>query len=317
MKVTKEESNMTERQKMTGRFDNDEKIGKQITFELARVLCRLAYNLPDDVKKRIEEMAGAENDPAAKKVYECMLENLDLADRLSRPLCQDTGIPNFYIKAGARSPVLGMLEKILKDASAGAFADAPLRPNAIDPFTGKNSGNNEGPRAPYIDWEIVQGDEVEITAYLCGGGCSLPGFALVLTPGEGLEKAKELIIAKILEKGVNACPPLAVGVGIGATADIAAKLSKKALLRPAGSVNGDPNAAKLEKELFERINALRIGPSGMGGAESVLAVNVEFGVRHPATFAVGLSTGCWATRRCVIKIDGGLNVKVCGLEDRA
>ena len=301
MKVPKERNTMES-------LENDVKIGKEIESDLARLLCLLATHLPKDIKKRLEEMAENENDAAAKKVYDCMLENMSLADSLARPLCQDTGIPNFYVKAGANFPLLGSLENIIKNAAARAFRDAPLRPNAVDPFTSKNTGNNEGPLAPYIDWQIIGGDEVEITAYLSGGGCSLPGFALVLTPGEGIEKAKELIIAKVLEKGVNACPPLILGVGIGASADIAGKLSKKALLRKIGSVNADPHAAALEKELFEKVNLLRIGPSGMGGAESVLAVNVEFGVRHPATFAVALATGCWATRRATFRIGRDLKV---------
>ncbi len=302
MKVPKEEENMK------AGIENGTKIGKDLESVLARLLCLLATHLPKDVAQRIREMAEKENDGAAKKVYDCMLENMSLADSLARPLCQDTGIPNFYVKAGADFPLLGSLEGILKGAAAKAFKDAPLRPNAVDPFTSKNTGNNEGPLAPYIDWQIVEGDEVEITAYLCGGGCSLPGFALVLTPGEGIEKAKELIVDKILEKGVNACPPLVIGVGIGASADIAAKLSKKALLRKIGTENGNPMAKDLEKELFEKLNSLKIGPSGMGGAESVLAVNVEFGVRHPATFAVALATGCWATRRATFRIGKDLKV---------
>ena len=281
--------------------------GRQTTFELARFLCHVAYHLPDDVKNRIVEMAGRETNEASKKTYLCMLENLRLAHELSRPLCQDTGIPTFYVKAGADWPHLGILKGVIEEASAEAFALAPLRPNAVDPFTNKNTGNNAGPCSPYIDWEIVPGDEAEITVYLAGGGCSLPGFAAVLTPGEGIEKAKQLIIDKILEKGVNACPPLIIGVGIGASADVAAKLSKKALLRPVGS-SSQGGAAELEKELFEALNRLGIGPGGIGGTESVLGVNVIAGVRHPATFAVALSTGCWGTRRGTVRLDRDLNM---------
>ena len=281
-------------------FENEE---GRICSDLARFLRSLAYHLPDDVKARLSQMAADEKEEAPKKIYGCILENIELADRLSRPLCQDTGILNFYVKAGADWPLLGRLRPIIEEASARAFIEAPLRPNAVDPFTSKNTGNNSGPCAPYIDWEIVPGDNVEITVYPAGGGCSLPGFATVLTPGEGLEKAVELIRDRILEKGVNACPPLIIGVGIGATADIAAKLSKKALVRPLDTVNGDENCARLEKELFEKINGLKIGPGGMGGTESILGLKVLAGVRHPATFAVGLSTGCWATRRGILRID--------------
>lgn len=301
MKVPKKESNMCGKGIRTGR---------RIESDLARFVCRLAYRLPDDVISRLREMADREKDPAAGKVYRCMLENVELADRLSRPLCQDTGIPCFYIKTGAEGPFAGNLSDIVCGASAKAFRDAPMRPNAVDPFTGKNTGDNQGPCCPYIDWEVVPGDGLEITVYLAGGGCSLPGFAAVLTPGEGLEKAVEMVTEKVLEKGVNACPPLLIGVGIGATADIAAKLSKKALLRPLGSKNqSSAEAARLEKDLFDRLNSLGIGPGGMGGSESVLGVNVEAGVRHPATFAVALSTGCWATRRGVIRFDkdGGVS----------
>lgn len=282
--------------------------GKFSELELARFVCHLASHLPDDVEERVRAMAKKETNEAALKTYGCMIENMELADSLKRPLCQDTGIPCFYVKAGSDWPLLGSLEETVKGAAAKAFRDAPLRPNAVDPFTGKNSGNNEGPRTPYIDWEIVPGDELEMTVYLSGGGCSLPGFAVVLTPGEGIEKAKKLILDRLLERGVNACPPLIAGVGIGSSADIAGKLSKKALLRPVGSVNECENAAALERELFKKANDLGIGPGGLGGVESVLAVNVEFAARHPATFAVALSTGCWATRRGTLKVDRDLNV---------
>ncbi len=284
------------------------RINDKIASDLARFVCLLAVSLPDDVKKRLSEMALGETSDGAKKNYECMLENLRLAKGLKRPLCQDTGIPCFYIKAGSGFPYVGDVEAAVKKAAADAFLLVPLRPNAVDPYTGKNTGNNEGTCSPYIDWEIVPGDGLEITVYLMGGGSSLPGFAAVLTPGEGLEKAKQLIIEKILEKGVNACPPLIAGVGIGPSADIAAKLSKKALLRPLDSDLAEVGDAELAKELFDKLNGLEIGPGGLGGRESMIGVNVISGVRHPATFAVALSTGCWATRRGVIRFDKELNV---------
>ena len=167
-----------------------------------------------------------------------------------------------------------------------------------------NTGNNVGVRVPWIDWELVPDrDDIELYVYMAGGGCSLPGMAKVLMPLEGYEGIVRIIFDQMTSYGVNACPPVLLGVGIAGSAEVAAKLSKKALLRPVGSHNENPKAAMMEEELEKGLNELGLGPGGLSGKLSVMGVNIEQAARHPATLAVGISTACWAHRRACIKIN--------------
>ena len=187
----------------------------------------------------------------------------------------------------------------------------PLRHNAVEVFDEENTGNNVGKRIPWIDWEIVpDSDEATISLYMAGGGCSLPGIARVLMPLEGYEGVVKLVFDQITSYGINACPPLLVGIGIAGSVEVAAKLSKKALLRPIGSRNSHPRGAELETRIEAGLNAIKIGPGGLTGENSVMGVHIEEAARHPATIAVGLSTGCWAHRRAVIKINADMEYEI-------
>ena len=178
----------------------------------------------------------------------------------------------------------------------------------VEVFDEKNTGDNTGTRIPWIDWEVVpNSDEVTIYMYMAGGGCSLPGTAKVLMPLEGYEGIVKFVFDQITSYGINACPPLLVGIGIAGSVEVAAKLSKKALLRPIGSHNTNSRGADLEKRIEDGLNAIALGPGGLTGKNSVMGVHIEQAGRHPATLAVGLSTGCWAHRRAKIKIDADLN----------
>ena len=282
---------------------------------LGKLIGRMAVCPSDDVLSRLSEMKENETERGAAAVYECMFRNLDISRRTLRPFCQDTGILHFYIRAGAAFRLLPDVERVVRDAALAASANVPLRPNAVLPFTDRNTGNNIGPCAPYIHWEITGGDSAEITVYMAGGGSSLPGFARVLTPSQGYGAVEDLVAEAVRTKGVNSCPPLIAGVGIGPSMEIAAELSKKALLRRCGSKNPDPDARAMEERLFRRLNAMRLGPGGTGGSESMLAVNVEAGAHHPATLAMAVSFGCWATRKGVLFIDGEGNATVTSHRD--
>lgn len=275
----------------------------KLTQMLERLIGHMALCLSDDVERRLSQMRENETEKNASKIYECMFDNLAAARRDSRPFCQDTGILHFYVKAGASFKLLPLLNEIVMNAAIGASKSVPLRPNAVMPFSDRNTGDNIGPCSPFIHWELAEGDLCEITVYMAGGGSSLPGFARVFTPSEGYGAIEDLVAETVRTKGVNSCPPLIVGVGIGASMDVAAELSKKALLRECGSFNPDPGAAEMEKRLFERLNNMRIGPGGTGGTESVLAVHVEAAVHHPATLAAAASFGCWATRKGTLAVD--------------
>jgi len=270
----------------------------KMTDIMASFIGYTAIHLPDDVVSKLCELRDAEDDPAAKSIYDMMFENMRLASELGRPSCQDTGLVQFRINCGSRFPLLEQLEGMLITAVRQATEKTPLRPNAVETFDEINTGNNIGTGAPSICWNIIpMWDGCAISTYLAGGGCSLPGHAAVLMPGEGYEGVVRFVLDRAAEYGQNACPPLLVGVGIANSVDTAAQLSKKALFRPVGSHNPNEKAAEMEQLLEDGINAMGVGPQGMGGKYSVLGVHIENAVRHTATLGVGVSFSCWTHRR--------------------
>lgn len=284
---------------------------EKISENVAGFLDFMSKRLPDDIYGRLCEMRESETSASAMSVYDCMFENLSEALRLDRPVCQDTGLIQFFVKAGAEFPYLSDIEEALRNSTEKATARAPLRPNAVEAFSEKNTGNNIAAGSPWIEWELVPySNKLTVEIYMAGGGCSLPGKALVLMPSAGYEGIAEIVLDTVCDRGINACPPLLVGVGIGTCADSAGALSKKALLRPVGSRNPLPDAARMEIVLKEALNDIGIGPNALKGRESVLDVHVEFAAHHPATLAVGVSLGCWATRRGVISFDEKLDFKI-------
>ncbi|MBR5386823.1 MAG: L(+)-tartrate dehydratase subunit alpha [Clostridiales bacterium] len=285
----------------------DEKIVDQLSDLVSSFICYAGSHLPDDVDAKLKEMAKVETEGFAPTIYKAMADNMELANELKRPSCQDTGIIQFFAKVGTNYPYQNELPEALKQAVLKATERAPLRHNAVQVFDEINTGNNVGVRVPWIDWELVPDrDDIELYVYMAGGGCSLPGMAKVLMPLEGYEGIVRIIFDQMTSYGVNACPPVLLGVGIAGSAEVAAKLSKKALLRPVGSHNENPKAAMMEEELEKGLNELGLGPGGLSGKLSVMGVNIEQAARHPATLAVGISTACWAHRRGCIKINPDL-----------
>ncbi len=254
--------------------------------------------LPDDVEARLGELSAQETDPAARTMYRCIEDDLALAKKLHRPLCQDTGVLQYFVEVGTRFPYIDDIGKVIEEAAAKATLETPLRPNVVRPLGEHNTGNNVGYGAPYVEYELVPGGEdLRLRLYMAGGGCSLPGRSKVLMPLEGVEGIKKFVYETIVDWGVNACPPLCIGVGLGTCAATSAMLSKKALLRPIGTHNPYPEVAALEDELRTGLDSLGIAPLGFGGSRTVLSVNIECAGHHPATLGVGITTGCWATRR--------------------
>jgi L(+)-tartrate dehydratase alpha subunit len=278
---------------------------------MARFTAYTGKHLPDDVYVKLKELREKENTALARIIYDAMFDDLEMADELDRPCCQDTGIIQYFVQLGTQFPLIDEIEDCLREAVKKATLIAPLRHNAVEVFDEKNTGNNVGTRIPWIDWEIVpNSNAATIYVYMAGGGCSLPGTAKVLMPLEGYEAAVKFVFDQITSYGINACPPLLVGIGIAGSVEVAAKLSKKALLRPIGSRNTNPRAAELESSIETGLNAIKIGPGGLGGESSVMGVHIEQAARHPATIAVGLSTGCWAHRRSIIKINADMGYEI-------
>jgi len=277
---------------------------KKIFDTVIKLLELAATDLPEDVEKALERAYERETNPMAKSMLKSIIDNVHVARKWKYAICQDTGTVIFYIKVDPEFPLLGKLPSILREATVKATDLIPLRPNAVDPFTGRNSGNNTGRYIPWIEWDIVEGFKaLEITAVLKGGGSEAPSIAKTLTPAEGLKGLAKIVLETIFEAGAKPCPPIVVGVGIGPTADIAINLAKKAIfLRPLNSRSDDPNAAKLEELLLEYINKMNLGTHGVGGVTTALDVHVEYAYRHPASFSVGVVTSCWALRRASARI---------------
>jgi L(+)-tartrate dehydratase alpha subunit len=284
---------------------------RALTDILAAFTSYVGKRLPSDVMEKLSELRAREEKPLARVVYDSMFENLDMADTLDRPCCQDTGALQYFIRAGARFPLLGELPEILGEAVRQATREAPLRHNAVETFVEKNTGDNTGVRLPWIEWEIVPDDDAAtVEVYMAGGGCTLPGAAKVLMPGEGYEGVVRFVFDVMTSYGVNACPPLLVGVGVSTSVETAAMLSKRAILRPIGSRNPEPRAAEMERLLEDGLNRLGIGPQGLTGSSSVMGVHVEHSARHPSTIGVGVSVGCWAHRRGTIRINADLTYDI-------
>lgn len=290
---------------------NKEQAISSMTGTMGKFVAFVGKKLPDDVEEKLAELRGKETSALATTIYDTMFENQRLAMKLNRPCCQDTGVLQFLVRCGVNFPLIGEMETILTDAVLEATRVAPLRHNSVETFDEYNTGKNVGKGTPTIFWEIVpDSDTVEIDVYMAGGGCTLPGKAMVLMPGAGYEGVTQFVLDVMTSYGLNACPPLLVGVGVATSVETAALLSKKALMRPIGSHNPNERAAKLEKLLEDGINKIGLGPQGMSGNYSVMGVNIENTARHPSTIGVAVNVGCWSHRRGHINFDSEMNYTI-------
>jgi fumarate hydratase subunit alpha len=266
--------------------------------------------LPQDVIKALRQAYDVETG-VAKIQIETILKNVELAKTSQRPMCQDTGIQTFFVQIGTAFPKIKNLESWIIKGVQRATKEVPLRPNTVDPFSGKNHGDNVGGYVPYITWEFIDGDKMLITALPKGGGSENMSKLGMLKPGVGIEGVKDFVVEEMIKAGGDPCPPTIVGVGIGGGADLSLKLGKRALLRPVGVRHQDKTIASIELELIDRINASGIGPMGLGGKTTVLDVHIEKAHRHPASLPVGIAVQCWADRRAhlTINADGTWEVK--------
>ncbi len=276
-----------------------EKIVEDTAFNLLKLA---VVKLPSDIKEALNRAYREETSEAGRVQLEAILKDIELAEKDDTPLCQDTGIIIFYVKAGARVKDLDVIEAAIQNATRRATKEVPLRPNAVDPFTQKNSGDNTGKHIPYINWEITDSDYVEITAFPKGGGSENVCTIGMITPGEGVNGLKKFVIDAVIKAGAMPCPPTIVGVAAGGGSDISMKLAKASLLRPLNEPNPNPDLDKLEKELYEAANSTGIGPMGLGGKFTVLGVKIDYAHRHPASYPVAVAFQCWAARRSTARI---------------
>ncbi len=281
-------------------------VSESVVENVAVKLLQLAVTeLPQDVKQALQRAYREEETEAGKTQLEAILNNVELAEKTRTPMCQDTGVIIFYVKVGGQANGLDKIGEALRNATIRATKEVPLRPNAVDPFTQKNTGDNTGRFIPFIHWEIVPGDSLEITVMPKGGGSENVCALGMLSPGQGVKGLKKFVIDTVVNAGTKPCPPNILGVAVGGGADIAMKLAKAALLRPLDQPNPDPYLAKLEKELYEAANSTGIGPMGLGGKFTVLGVKVDYAHRHPASYPVAVAVQCWAARRASARIYSG------------
>lgn len=279
-------------------------VTKKIVEDVAVELLQLAATeLPSDVKEALERAYSEEESEVGKAQLKAILKNVELAEKMRAPLCQDTGVVIFYVKAGSQVTGLDKIEEALRNATVKATEEVPLRPNAVDPFTQKNTGDNTGKFIPYINWEVVSGDALEITVMPKGGGSENVSALGMLSPSQGVKGLKKFVVDTVVNAGAKPCPPTVLGVAVGGGADIAMKLAKAALLKPLNQPNPDPELAKLEEELCEAVNQTGIGPMGLGGKITVLDVKVDYAHRHPASYPVAVAVQCWAARRASARIN--------------
>lgn len=263
--------------------------------------------LPDDVKRALRKAYDEENRPLPKKILGILIENVEIAEKEHRPICQDTGTLTFYVKRGDWSEE--ELQKAIQEAVKEASGEIPLRPNAVDFVSGINSGNNTGRFIPWIIWE-PNGGNLEITVVAKGGGSEAVSSLKVLPATAGKKEIFKTVLESVAQAGAKPCPPIILGVGIGPSSEIALHLAKKALyLRPLGERHENSIIAEMESELLRMVNRLDIGVHGFGGL-TALDVHFEYASVHPSSMAVGVVASCWALRRAILKVfEGAVEIK--------
>ncbi|MHC1601510.1 MAG: fumarate hydratase [Candidatus Nezhaarchaeales archaeon] len=271
--------------------------------ELVELILKAVSDIPMDVEKALIKAYETEDSELGKTQLKAILENIRLARKQRAPVCQDTGILHFYLDFGVKSGIsILQLEKTIIEATKKATEVVPLRPNAVHPLTRANSGDNTGVLVPIIDWNFNESDEVKITVVPKGAGSENVSKATVLPPALGVKGIAKFVLDCVAEAMGKPCPPTIIGVGIGGSLELAAKLAKKAHLRPVGSRHPDPQVAELEEKLLKAINMLGIGPMGLGGKWTSLDVKIEIAHTHTASLPVAVSFQCWALRRASITI---------------
>jgi fumarate hydratase subunit alpha len=258
------------------------------------------FELQEDVLQVIKDMANKEESPAGKEVFNQMLENAEIARQEKLGLCQDTGLAVYAVELGEdvrfdRDDGLSSLQEAVFEGTRRGYAEGFLRKSVVeDPIRRKNTGDNT---PAYIHWELVPGDVFKVTFIAKGGGAENMSAIRMFAPAAGQEGIEDFVVETADKGGSNPCPPIIVGVGVGGNFEYAAWLAKKSLLRrPLGSHNTDPFYADMEKRLLERINKLGIGPQGMGGRITALAVHVESFPCHIASMPAAVNIQCHSHR---------------------
>ena len=267
----------------------------QVADAIAHLVQEANFKLSDDVVRALSQAQSLEEAPVGQTVLLQIVENYTIAETEQVPMCQDTGNALIFLEIGQDLHFVGgdLYEAINRGVARG-YVDGYLRKSILDdPIRRKNTGNNT---PAFIYTDIVPGDKLRIRVAAKGGGAENMGQLRMLPPSAGWEGAKKFIVEAVAAAGPNACPPLLIGVGVGGNFDKVALLAKKALLRPIGQPNPDPDWAAREQELLTEINKLGVGPMGLGGKVTAFAVHIETMACHITALPVAVNIECHSHR---------------------
>ena len=270
----------------------------EITKNIREMCIEANHFLSDDMKKVFNESVEKEESPLGKQILNQLKENLEIAGRDMIPICQDTGMAVVFIKVGQEVHIEGgNLTDAINEGVRQGYVDGYLRKSVVkDPILRENTKDNT---PGIIHYKIVPGDQVKIKVAPKGFGSENMSRVFMLKPADGIEGVKEAVLTAVKDAGPNACPPMVVGVGIGGTFEKCALMAKEALTREVGSHSDIPYVKELEEELLERINKIGIGPGGLGGSTTALAVNVNTYPTHIAGLPVAVNICCHVNRHVI------------------
>lgn len=274
-----------------------------ITDNIKEMCIEANHYLTGDMKNALKTAVETEKAPLGKQVLEQLQENLKIAGEDMIPICQDTGMAVVFLEVGQEVHLTGgSLEEAVNEGVRRGYTEGFLRKSVVgDPIYRENTKDNT---PAVIHYEIVSGEQVKITVAPKGFGSENMSRVFMLKPADGLEGVKKAIITAVTEAGPNACPPMVVGVGIGGTFEKCAMMAKKALLRPIDQHSEIPYVKELEEELLEKINHSGIGPGGLGGTTTALAVNINTYPTHIAGLPVAVNICCHVNRHAVRVLQG-------------
>ena len=267
----------------------------EITKNIREMCIEANHFLSPDMKRVFDEAVSREESPLGKQILNQLEENLRIAGEDMIPICQDTGMAVVFLKAGQEVHFTGgSLTEAVNEGVRQGYTEGFLRKSVVqDPIERVNTGDNT---PAILHYEIVEGDQVEITVAPKGFGSENMSRVFMLKPADGIEGVKEAILTAVRDAGPNACPPMVVGVGIGGTFEKCALMAKHALTRNLSEEAPVPYVRELEKEMLERINGLGIGPGGLGGRITAFAVNIETYPTHIAGLPVAVNICCHVNR---------------------
>lgn len=266
-----------------------------ITENIKEMCIEANYYLSPDMDRAMKQAANTEKSELGKKILNQLQENLKIADEETIPICQDTGMAVVFLEVGQDVHFDGIsVEDAVNEGVRRGYAEGYLRKSVVgDPLIRQNTKDNT---PAVIHYSIVPGDKVKITVAPKGFGSENMSRIFLLKPADGAEGVKDAIVRAVQDAGPNACPPMVVGVGIGGTFEKCALLAKKALTRPVGEHSDIPYLEEMEKELLQKINGLGIGPGGLGGSTTALAVNINTYATHIAGLPVAVNICCHVNR---------------------